>query len=86
MIQADDGKAVHLHWGIPGNSKQLERLQVDSPVIFLVHGLAGGVDSNYVQRMARQAQATGWRVAALAYYRLDWGDPQVRRLVAPRNT
>jgi len=51
-------------------------LMPDSPVIFFVHGLAGGVNSNYVQRIARQCQAAGWRVAALAYYRLDWGDPQ----------
>ena len=76
VLTAKDGLDVHLHWGIPSNTKQREQLVEDSPVILLIHGLAGGVNSNYVARMARQSTLAGWRTAALAYYRLDWGDPQ----------
>jgi predicted alpha/beta-fold hydrolase len=63
-LETPDGDFVDLDW-LPGKP--------DSPVLLVVHGLEGGVESHYVGGLFRLAAARGWR-AALLYFRSCSGE------------
>ena len=44
----------------------------DTPVLLLIHGLAGSSEDAYCKWMAATATAKGWRAAVLNY-RVRWG-------------
>jgi predicted alpha/beta-fold hydrolase len=63
-LDTPDGDFIDLDW-LPGKP--------DAPVLLIVHGLEGGVDSHYVGGLFRLAAARGWR-AALFYFRSCSGE------------
>jgi predicted alpha/beta-fold hydrolase len=63
-LETPDGDFVDLDW-LPGKP--------ESPVLLVVHGLEGGVESHYVGGLFRLAAARGWR-AALLYFRSCSGE------------
>ncbi len=67
-LKGDDGNVIMLDWfdheGPP--------LSDDSPIIVLVHGIAGDSSSPYLQRFASLSHKVGWRCVSYHYWRLDW--------------
>lgn len=63
-LETPDGDFLDLDW-LPGKP--------ESPILLVVHGLEGSVDSHYVGGLFRLAAARGWR-AALLYFRSCSGE------------
>jgi len=63
-LETPDGDFIDLDW-LPGKP--------ESPILLVVHGLEGSVDSHYVGGLFRLAAARGWR-AALLYFRSCSGE------------
>ena len=63
-LETPDGDFVDLDW-LPGKP--------ESPVLLILHGLEGTVESHYVGGLFRLAAARGWR-AALFYFRSCSGE------------
>lgn len=74
-----DGNTLDVYWGslegyLAGGRENFDFKSNATPVIVLVPGIGGDVDSPYIKRMTRSCARNGWRVALHAYWRLDFHD------------
>lgn len=70
VIELPDGDFLNLSWSTG-------QLAADTPLVVILHGLSGGVNSAYVARFMRAFNARGWR-AVLMHFR--GSGEQVNRL------
>ena len=69
-VELADGDFIDLEWtGSDAETGSDKTVELDRrPIVLMLHGLEGGIDSPYVQRMMRNAVDRGWR-AVLMYFR-----------------
>lgn len=67
-VPLPDGDEVQLNWLHSKNSSD------NAPVVILLHGLAGDINSHYIQAMLAQCHALGW-TAVLLHFRGCNGKP-----------
>lgn len=70
LFTLPDGDQLQLNWMQPA------RVAADAPLVVLLHGLAGGIDSHYVQAMLAQCRQLRWP-AVLMHFRGCNGQPNL---------
>jgi hypothetical protein len=68
-LELDDGDFLNLAW-LP----EPEDARADTPLIVVLHGLTGSIDSKYARGLLREVQALGWR-GLLMHFRGAGGEP-----------
>ncbi|MDX1391056.1 MAG: hydrolase [Rheinheimera sp.] len=68
MFTLPDGDQLQLNWMQPS------RVAADAPMVFILHGLAGDINSHYVQGMLAQCRALHWP-AVMMHFRGCNGQP-----------
>lgn len=58
----------------------LDAPRPDAPILAILHGLEGGVHSNYAQGLMHQARARGWGAALLVWRSCDGRIPRAPRM------
>lgn len=68
-LELDDGDFLDLAW-LP----EPENARADTPLVMVLHGLTGSIDSKYARGLLRQVRALGWR-GLLMHFRGAGGEP-----------
>ncbi|EAS02012.2 alpha/beta hydrolase family protein (macronuclear) [Tetrahymena thermophila SB210] len=66
LVKLQDGGQISLDWALPINLKTAQEYNPsdDTKILFVVHGLTGGSNMNYIKEMIQQGQASGYRCVA----------------------
>jgi predicted alpha/beta-fold hydrolase len=65
VITCPDGGLIALDWW--RDSKSGGGLSPNTPIVLVMHGLAGGSTEGYCKWMCDAARSKGWRVAVINY-------------------
>ena len=76
LPSAVDNAPIYLDWYVQTEKIDESSPEVDalSPIIILVHGIAGNSTEGYMVRLAHAFIQHGWRACSFDWWRFDFGD------------